>query len=194
MIINKNKIQHAYENLINGNLIIYPTDTLYGLGADATNDEAINTINKLKNRNTPLSIMVESIDKLSKYGIFDNKDLNVFKSLFPGAFTILLKSKNKNISPLVQNKSKKIGIRIPNNLFCLKLLKKFKKPIITTSVNIHGESAMNDINEINKMFCNIDIYKDRVNKNSKGSTIIDFTENPPKVIRKGDGNFYNENI
>ena len=48
MIINKNKIQHAYENLINGNLIIYPTDTLYGLGADATNDEAINTINKLK--------------------------------------------------------------------------------------------------------------------------------------------------
>ena len=95
MIINKNKIQHAYENLINGNLIIYPTDTLYGLGADATNDEAINTINKLKNRNTPLSIMVESIDKLSKYGIFDNKDLNVFKSLFPGAFTILLKSKNK---------------------------------------------------------------------------------------------------
>ena len=53
---------------------------------------------------------------------------------------------------------------------------------------------MNDINEINKMFCNIDIYKDRVNKNSKGSTIIDFTENPPKVIRKGDGNFYNENI
>lgn len=189
MIINKNKIEHAYENLINGNLIIYPTDTLYGLGADATNDEAINKINKLKNRNTPLSIMVESIDKLSNYGIFDNKQLNIFKSIFPGAFTILLKSKNKNISPLVQNNSKKIGIRIPNNSFCLKLLKKFKKPIITTSVNIHGESAMNDINEINKIFCNIDIYKDRINKNSNGSTIIDFTENPPKVIRKGDGNF-----
>lgn len=189
MIIENNKIQHAYRNLINGNLIIYPTDTLYGLGADATNDKAINKINELKNRNTPLSIMIESVNKLSDYGEFDNNQLNIFKSIFPGPFTILLKSKNKNISPLVQNKSKKIGIRIPDNSFCLKLLKKFKKPIITTSVNIHGQSAMNDINEINKIFCNIDIYKDKINKCSNGSTIIDFTENLPKIIREGDGKF-----
>ena len=105
-----------------------------------------------------------------------------------------MQSKKTNLSYLVQNASNKIGIRIPNNMFCLDLLNKYKKPIITTSVNIHGEKSLNRVDEIEKKFSKINIYYQNNNLDSKGSTIIDFTENPPKLIREGDGIYNYGNI
>ena len=67
------------------------------------------------------------------------------------------------------------------------LLKKYNKPIITTSVNIHGHDSLNNINEIKNIFININIYEGDINEKSKGSTIIDFSSIKPKIIRKGDG-------
>jgi L-threonylcarbamoyladenylate synthase len=109
--------------------------------------------------------------------------------ILPGPYTILLKARKSNLSKLVQQGSKKIGIRIPKNEFCLKLLSEFNAPIITTSVNKHGEKSINDINLIEKKFFDINIYEDNINKNSKGSTIVDFTKTPYKVIRNGEGLF-----
>ena len=194
MIIKKNQINSAIKNLTEGNIIIYPTDTLYGLGADATNTFAVEKINKLKNRKTPLSIMISSLKEIEKYAFTNPEIVNELGEIFPGPFTALLQSKNTNLSHLVQNESDKIGIRIPNNSFCLNLLKKYKKPIITTSVNIHGEKPLNRIEEIEKKFLEINIYYQDNNLYSKGSTIIDFTENPPKSIRQGDGNYNYGNI
>ena len=194
MIIKKNKINHAIKTLEEGNILIYPTDTLYGLGADATNTSAIEKINKLKKRRSPLSIMVASLKEIHKYAITDLDIEKELRKIFPGPFTALMQSKKTNLSYLVQNKSNKIGIRIPNNMFCLDLLNKYKKPIITTSVNIHGEKSLNKVDEIEKKFPKINIYYQNNNLDSKGSTIIDFTENPPKLIREGDGNYNYENI
>ena len=189
MIIEKNKLNCAANNLKKGNLIIYPTDTLYGLGADATNTSAIKKINQLKKRELPLSIMIDDIKNIHKYVECDENIIIRLNEILPGPFTVLLKAKKSNLSHLVQNGSDKIGIRIPNHKFCLKLLKKYKKPIITTSVNIHGHKNFNNIEEVQKIFSDIMIYKDKIKKESKGSTIIDFTLNPPKIIRKGDGEF-----
>ncbi len=189
MIITKDKIKHAKNQLDQGNIIIYETDTLYGLGADATNSHAIKKINDLKKRQTPLSIMVKSIDEISKYAMTNDVHKKLIRQILPGCFTILLNSKESDLSPLVQQDSQKIGIRIPNNNFCLKLLNDFKKPIITTSVNIHGQEALNNIDEIKKTFFNIYIYKGNVNYKSKGSTIIDLSEKQIKIIREGDGKF-----
>tara|TARA_B100000029_G_scaffold142722_1_gene137958 strand:+ start:2794 stop:3378 length:585 start_codon:yes stop_codon:yes gene_type:complete len=194
MIIKKNQINSAIKTLNSGNILIYPTDTLYGLGADATNSSAIEKINKLKQRKSPLSIMVASLKELNNYAVLDLKIIKQLEKIFPGPFTALLQSKKTNLSHLVQNKSNKIGIRIPNNSFCLNLLKKYKKPIITTSVNIHGEKALNRIDEIEKKFSEINIYCQNNNLDSNGSTIIDFTETPPIIIRKGDGIYNYENI
>ena len=187
MIIKKDKINSAIKNLEKGHVVIYETDTLYGLGADATNTLAIKKINQLKKRKTPLSIMLKSIDEINKYAILDLSTLNIIKQLLPGPFTILLKSKKSNLSHLVQQKSDKIGIRIPKNKFCIDLLKKYKNPIITTSVNIHGQKPLNNIDEIENIFFNIDIYEGEINPNSEGSTIIDLTGKITKIVRQGDG-------
>ena len=109
--------------------------------------------------------------------------------IFPVPFTVLLDSKKSDLCDLVKSDSSKIGIRIPNNKFCIDLLKKYKKPIVTTSVNIHNQKALNNIDEIDDIFFNINIYKGLVKENSRGSTILDFTYNPPKIIREGDGTY-----
>ena len=189
MIVKKDRLDSAVKTLNEENLIIYPTDTLYGLGADATNTSAIKKINEIKNRNTPLSIMISDIKNIEKYAEYDSNTMKQIEKILPGPFTILLKAKKSNLSYLVQNDSEKIGIRIPNHKFCLQLLKKYKKPIITTSVNTHGTKSLNNIEEIEQFFLNINIYKGKVNKKSKGSTIIDFTKIKPEILREGDGKF-----
>ena len=194
MIIKENQINNAIKTLDKGNILIYPTDTLYGLGADATNTLAIKKINKLKKRKTPLSIMISSLEEIDKYAIINSYTKKELKKIFPGPFTALLQSKKTNLSHLVQNQSDKIGIRIPNHPFCLDLLNEYKKPIITTSVNTHGEKALNNIDEIEKKFSKINIYYQNNNLDSKGSTIIDFTKKPPILIRMGDGNYNYGNI
>ena len=194
MIIKEKQINSAIKTLDTGNILIYPTDTLYGLGADATNTSAIEKINKLKKRKTPLSIMVSSLNEIEKYAIINSDIKKELKTIFPGPFTALLQSKKTDLSYLVQNQSDKIGIRIPNHPFCLDLLNEYKKPIITTSVNTHGEKPLNSINEIEKKFSKINIYYQNNNLDSKGSTIIDFTKKPPVIIRIGDGNYNYGNI
>ena len=187
MIIKKNKIIHAANELQLENIIIYETDTLYGLGADATNSNAINKINKLKKRKTPLSIMLKSINEIKNYAIIKRVDFSILEGLLPGPFTILFESKPSDLSNLVQQSSNKIGIRVPDNKFCLDLLNHYNKPIITTSVNLHGQKSLNNIDEIQKTFFNINIYAGNINNKSKGSTILDFTEETIKIIRQGDG-------
>ncbi|MAR15423.1 MAG: threonylcarbamoyl-AMP synthase [Candidatus Marinimicrobia bacterium] len=194
MIVKENQINSAIKTLNEGNILIYPTDTLYGLGADATNTSAIEKINKLKKRKTPLSIMVSSLNEIEKYAVINSDIKKELKKVFPGPFTALLQSKKTKLSYLVQNQSDKIGIRIPNHPFCLDLLNEYKKPIITTSVNTHGEKALNNINEIEKKFSKINIYYQNNNLDSKGSTIIDFTKKPPILIRMGDGKYNYGNI
>ena len=187
MIIKEKQINSAIKTLDKGNILIYPTDTLYGLGADATNTSAIEKINKLKKRKTPLSIMVSSLNEIEKYAVINSDTKKELKKIFPGPFTALLQSKKTDLSYLVQNQSNKIGIRIPNHPFCLDLLNEYKKPIITTSVNTHGEKPLNNIDEIEKKFSKINIYYQNNNLDSKGSTIVDFTKKPPILIRRGDG-------
>ena len=187
MIIKKNKIKNALMQLKKGNIIIYTTDTIYGFGVDATNSSAITKLNILKGRHTPLSIMIDNINSIKKYAFLNQKQKLIISKILPGPFTVLLNARKATLSEFVQQDSKKIGIRIPKNNFCLKLLSEYKKPIITTSVNIHGQKALNNINEIENIFFNIDIYDGYVNKKSKGSTIIDFTKEEVRIIRQGDG-------
>ena len=99
----RNELNDALNNLEKGNLIIYPTDTLYGLGADATNTLAVQKINTLKKRKSPLSIMIQSIDEIQKYAMVNQNKINILKKILPGPFTILLKTKKSNLSHLINN-------------------------------------------------------------------------------------------
>jgi len=180
-------INLANDTLEKGEIIVYPTDTLYGFGVDATNTKAIHKLNRLKGRIQPLSIILESVEHIHDFAEFDVDIESQMKELFPGCYTALLPAKESDLSPFVQNGSPKIGVRIPNHFFPVKLVKLLEKPIITTSINRHGNDPLNDVTQVEIDFPNVDIFEDSNHSLSKGSTIIDFSSSPPTIVRDGDG-------
>ena len=182
-----NNLNIAKEALLNGEPIIYPTDTLYSFGAIATDTKTINLINKMKKRESPLSIVVQNIEEINSYGYIKDKYTSIIKNILPGKYTILIKSKKHKLSNLIQNNSELIGVRIPKHDFTIKLVEKILKPIITTSVNIHGENPLTDINDIEKTYSRIKIFYDKETLDSKGSTILDLSKESIEVVRKGEG-------
>ena len=95
---NKNNVKLAAEKILNGEIIIYPTDTLYGLGVDATNCKAIDSLNKLKKRTQKYSIIISSIDDINKYAYISQKKKQKIKKIFPGPYTIILNKKKSHLS------------------------------------------------------------------------------------------------
>tara|TARA_B100000945_G_C20315144_1_gene564783 strand:- start:152 stop:733 length:582 start_codon:yes stop_codon:yes gene_type:complete len=182
-------IELAKNALLEGQIIVYPTDTLYGFGVDATNSEAIKRLNRLKGRVQPLSIIIDSIKSITNYVKLDHSIKSDVYKLFPGVYTVLLPALSSNLSPLIQSSSLNVGIRIPNHFFPINLVKLLKRPIVTTSINRHGNESINDVTQVEIDFPNIDIYEDNNHKKSIGSTIIDYSLNPPEIIRLGDGPF-----
>ena len=182
-------IEMALNSLNNGDVIVYPTDTLYGFGVDATNSYAIQNLNKLKGRSQPLSILLKNVSDVSTYAKITPEIRAELESIFPGEYTILLPSINSELSPLVFNSSSLVGIRIPFHFFPLQLVKLFGKPIITTSINRHGNEPLNDITQVEIDFPNIDIFEDNDHTSSKGSTIIDMSQTPFSIVRQGDGKY-----
>jgi len=191
---NKENIANAIEILRGGNMLIYPTDTLYGLGVDATNSAAIAKINKLKNRKQPLSIIVDSIRMLKEYADVDKSSIKFLKNYLPGPFTFLLKKKDTTLSNMVTLNSDKIGIRIPKSNFILNVVRIFNRPVITTSINLHGQNALNSFEEIKQNFKTIDIFKNKIEIESSGSTIVDLTTKIPEIVRRGDGELVYANL
>lgn len=180
----------AVNQLKEGNIIVYPTDTLYGFGVDASNETAIIKLNKLKERAQPLSILLSNINEIDKYAELNDYSRTKIFNLLPGPYTVLLKSKNNpKISKLVQAGSNLIGIRVINLDFCNEIIQGLGNPIITTSVNRHKMPSLSSIKEINKEFPDINIYYTHDSIKSSGSTIIDFSLKEEKVIRLGEGNY-----
>ena len=180
-------IKMAKESLDNGDIIVYPTDTLYGFGVDATNSKAIQRLNRLKGRCQPLSIIIKNVSEISNYAKINPLISDELEKIFPGQYTVLLPSIPSKLSKLVFNSSPLVGIRVPDHFFPLKLVKEFEKPIITTSINRHGNTPLNDVTQVEIDFPNVDIYEDKNHSPSKGSTIIDMSKNPFSIIRQGDG-------
>ena len=177
----------AIKHLKKSNLIAHSTDTLPGLAADATNSKAISKIVKLKKRSGPYSIIISSLNDIKKYAITSDDKMNKISKILPGKFTILLNNNNNNnLSELALGDSKLIGFRIPRHNFTNQLVHKFKKPIITTSLNITKQKSVTDLKTASIDFKDLVIFDDEINRISKGSTILDFSSDEIKVIRHGD--------
>jgi len=180
----------AVEYLRNSNLIAHSTDTLPGLAADATNDKAIDKIIKLKKRPGPYSIIISSLDDIEKYAIVNKKQIDKINKILPGKFTVLLKNNNKNnLSKLCLGGSDLIGFRIPEHQFTNELVSEFKKPIITTSLNVTTHDSITDLKTASIDFKDLVIFDDKIKRVSKGSTILDFSSNEIITIRHGDESY-----
>jgi len=172
-----------------GGVIGYPTDTVYGLGCDLFNPEAIKKIHRLKKTdgNKPLSFICSDLKDISRYAYVSNYAYKTMKRLLPGSYTFILKA-TKLVPKIALTKQKTVGIRIPDNKICLALVKELGNPIISTSVYKPDESLYNDPNEIEERFGKqLDLVIDGGVIIAEHSSIIDLSDDAPRVIRKGKG-------
>ncbi|PIV20182.1 MAG: threonylcarbamoyl-AMP synthase [Deltaproteobacteria bacterium CG_4_8_14_3_um_filter_45_9] len=173
-----------------GGLIGYPTDTIYGVGCDLFNPESIRKIHRLKKLEgkKPLSFICSDLKDISRYAYVSNYAYKMMKRLLPGAYTFVLKA-TKLVPKIAMTKQNTVGIRIPDNKICLALVKELGHPIISTSVYKPDEGLYNDPAEIEERFGKqLDLVIDGGVIVAEHSSIIDLTDDSPKVIRKGKGN------
>ncbi|MCI0920857.1 L-threonylcarbamoyladenylate synthase [Sphingobacterium rhinopitheci] len=140
--INREDINQALETLKNGGLILYPTDTIWGIGCDATNPEAIEKVFALKGRDKSKSmlILLHNDNQLASY-VKDIPEVAYEMIEAMDSPLTIIYSGAKNIAPNAVAEDGSIGIRIVNHPFCQQLLQRFRKPIISTSANISGEPS-----------------------------------------------------
>ncbi len=146
-------VREAADKLQKGRAIIFPTDTLYGLGADALREDAVERFFALKKRpaNKPIPLFVKDIDMAKELAFIDKKQEEILSKFWPGAFTFVL-NKRKKVSSRLSANTQKIGLRIPNNDFCRALLNEFNSPITASSANISGMENPADVDEIINQF------------------------------------------
>ncbi len=163
-----------------GKLIIYPTDTLYAIGCDATNTEAVEKVYELKRRprEMPLSVLVSDFTMLKKYADVTKEQMKILKTKLPGKYTFILKPKIK--LPISENN---VGFRMIDIPIANQIVKKFGKPITATSANIHGQPTAATVEELKRLFgMYIDLYISSRWLAGKPSQVIDLATG--KILRK----------
>ncbi|MBF89802.1 MAG: threonylcarbamoyl-AMP synthase [Candidatus Marinimicrobia bacterium] len=184
-IYSPNAISEAVKFLESGQLVIYPTDTLYGLGADAKNSLAVEKISQIKGRLGPWSIATSDFTMLNKFCVIPKSHSEFVKEKLPGPVTIILPGKSQNLAPALLGPNKSVGVRIPDHLLTQKLIKRLGRPITSTSVNRTGKFPLNDPNKIIKTFFNeVDLILDAgILPTSLGSSIYNLSSDEIKKIR-----------
>ena len=184
----KNSIRLLKQSLEDGNIIAVPTDTVYGLIADAYNEKAVNKIfkTKLRPKKLPLIIFVSSIEEAKKIGHFSKYDELLAKAFWPGDLTLIVKRKSNKIF-YGHKSSTTVGIRIPNHKALLNLLIETKKPLASTSANSHKEKAPKNIKELD-IISNKEITYALVSNHKiagSESTIVSLINDKINIFRSG---------
>ena len=182
-------IRETVNVLNSGGTIIYPTDTLYGLGANAINEIAVRKIFRIKDRSfsKPLPVIVRDYSWVKKLANIKPGNEEIMKKVWPGKVTIVL-TKKDIVPDVLTAELNSVGIRIPDYMFVDRLLAKFGRPLTSTSANISGQEPTNDINKIIEVFSKYIIKPDLIIDagilpKSEPSMIIDLTGSKPKVLR-----------
>jgi L-threonylcarbamoyladenylate synthase len=185
------KIEIVRRAMKMGSIIVYPTDTVYGIGASIFDEKAVLKVFSIKKRSKtkPLSICLSRIEDIKKVALMDIKTENIIRKILPGPYTLILK-KNDNISSLLTAGSDRIGLRIPDNKVCMDLSRDF--PITSTSANLSGYDIPESAEEVlEQLGTSIDIMMDAgIYEHAVPSTVIDMTVYPPEVMREGAGNHH----
>ncbi len=169
-----------------GELAILPTDTVYGIHADALNIDAIRKLDEVKHSNKPHLILVSSIKMLEEYTEeINDLQRKIINKYWPNTLTILFKKNNKISDELTKN-SEYVAIRMPNNKFLLELINEFGKPLISSSANITNQKVITNVELIDKNLKNkiSYIYNDGILDNIS-STLIKVENNKIIFLREG---------
>ncbi len=185
--------EEAVKFLERGQVVVCPTDTVYGLLADATNDKAVEKVFKIKERDKEkaISIFVKDMEMAKKVANVDKNMERFLEEVWPGKITVALRKKEKSgLSKLLTGGKKTVGLRIPDYELIARIIKKINKPVTATSANISGRVSSVKIKEILEQFEKQEIRPDLILDagnlpRSFPSTVIDFSGKKPKIVRKG---------
>ncbi|MDP2339064.1 MAG: L-threonylcarbamoyladenylate synthase [Bacteroidota bacterium] len=192
---NPKDIRQVVDVLKNGGIIVYPTDTVYGLGCDITNAKAVEKIARYKNvkvEKSNFSFICSDLSHVAYYSKpVSNQAYKILKRYLPGPFTFILNA-NSNVPKYFKGKKKTVGVRIPDNAIIIDIVTSLGNPIMSTSIHDEDEilEYSTDPELIHEKFIDIaDLIIDGGYGDNIPSTIVDFTEDIPVIIRQGKGVF-----
>ena len=186
-------VEKIIQTLKSGGLVVAPSDTVYGLLVDATNETAVRKLLAFKNRpiGKPISIFVSDYAMLSQQVEVSETQTQLLKRFLPGPFTVVLPSKHA-VSRYLESEKGTLGVRIPSYPFITELVARFGKPVTATSANVSGKSPhhstttlLNELSEVKKGLIDLVVDGGTLPRN-KPSTVIDMTTSKIQIVRKGD--------
>ncbi|MDX2501014.1 MAG: L-threonylcarbamoyladenylate synthase [Deltaproteobacteria bacterium] len=182
-------IMRVVDILKTGGVVVYPTDTYYGIGCDIMNKKAIEKIYQIKQRDNskPFSFICSDLKNISLYAKVSNYAYKTMKRLLPGPYTFILAG-SKLVPKIMLTKRKTAGIRVPDNQICLNLVKELGNPVITTSATMPDGTIFHDASLIHDYFGNrVDVVIDGSVVPGQPSSVIMLINDIPEVLRKGMG-------
>ncbi|MBI4550777.1 MAG: threonylcarbamoyl-AMP synthase [Candidatus Latescibacteria bacterium] len=184
------QVRRIVSELLTGAVIVYPTDTIYGLGCDIFNKKTIERIYQIKQESLkkPLSFVCADLTDLAQYAKnISNTSYRLMKRLLPGPYTFILEA-SRLVPKVMVSKRKTVGIRVPENEICLAIVRELGHPIVSTSVTRDEDEILNNPADIEARFGKVvDVIVDGGILVSEPSTVVDLTGEEPVVIRKGKG-------
>lgn len=187
------KIKEIADCLRGGGVVVYPTDTIYGLGCDIHQPKAVERICKIKNidpAKAQLSFICKDLSHLSDYTkSIDTPLYRLLKHHLPGPFTFILPA-SKQVPKLLQTKKSTIGLRVPDHLICMEILEALGNPILSASLPGDNVEDYTDPEHIHEVFgSRVDIVVDSGPGGFIPSTVVDCTSGTFEIIRQGKGDF-----
>ncbi len=171
-------------------VIVYPTDTVYGLGCDIASKKALERVRRIKkfDNRRHLSFVFADLKTISLYAQVTDNDYKLLKRYLPGAYTFILKA-TRLVPRIVLTKKQEVGIRIPDNRICQALLAELGNPILSSSVRLPDDQLLDDPREIERIYKGqVDLVIDGGTFLPEPSTIITLFDGPPTILREGKGN------
>ena len=182
-------IEKAYRVLADRKIIIFPTDTAFGIGCLATEGDAVKKVFDIRKRphTQAVPVLFSSVEMLREYVLeFPREVQDLTDKYWPGALTVILPANMKKIPSIVTGGGASVGVRIPRHNDAIALIEKLGSPIIAPSANFHGDPTPFKLSDLNPNLINlIDYVLPGVCTLKKESTVIDCTHLPWKIIRQG---------
>ena len=182
------KTDEIVETLINGGVVLFPTDTVWGVGVYINSKIGMDKLYKIKNRsaNKPTAVLVGSMDQAKTYGVFEKESLDLVNKHWPGELTVVVKARSGLDERLI-NVDGGVGIRYPNNELIEELCRKLSGGLVASSANVAGEKAPVKFEEIDKQLLNmVDEVIMGESGSGKSSTVVNCMDNKMTVLRQGD--------
>lgn len=181
-------LERSLETVESGGILVYPTDTVYGMGCDLENRDALDRLYRLKKipKRKPLSFICSDLKMVARYARLSNAAHGMMRKLLPGPFTFILQA-SREVPKLMISKQRTVGIRVPDEDFCLRLVKRLGRPLVNTSASDSLDEVISDPEQIEERYSRADLMVSLGQQRSEASTILDFTGDSPEVVREGVG-------